>query len=294
MELCLFLGCNTPAIRPDVESAIRLTMPEFGVNLIDLEGYVCCPAFGAFPSTDDESHYAASAWNLSLAEEKGHDILVQCGSCYSSLRMGIEHLEHDEKIRNRINELLGAAGRKVECTTNVRHVSDILYNEVGIDKIADAVKKPLQGVHGVVQYPCHTLFPSEVTGFEDSPRKPVALKKLTEALGATVDSFSLEYQCCGGAGGFSKTSPAEADEFTKTKLDAILNETKAEFIVVSCITCLMYLENIQVKLNKKLGEEKYNIPVMDYNQLLALCLGFDQKKVSAIYNVARDQLHKRF
>ena len=61
MELCLFLGCNTPAIRPDVEQAIRLTMPELGVQLLDTEGYVCCPAFGSFPSTDDES-WLATKW----------------------------------------------------------------------------------------------------------------------------------------------------------------------------------------------------------------------------------------
>ena len=52
MKFGLFLGCNTPAIRPDVERAIRLTMPKLDVELEDLEGYVCCPAFGTFPSTD--------------------------------------------------------------------------------------------------------------------------------------------------------------------------------------------------------------------------------------------------
>jgi heterodisulfide reductase subunit B len=294
MDLCFFLGCNMPAIRPDVESAIRLTMPALGVNLVDLSGYVCCPAFGAFSSTDKESQFATSGWNLSLAEEQGHDIMVQCGSCYSSLHMGLEHLHEDEELRAKVNELLKPSGREVQCTTKVRHVSDILYNEIGPDKIAEKIKKKLDGVHGIVQYPCHTLFPSEVVGFEDSPRRPVALRKLTEALGATVDAYSLEYQCCGGAGGFSKTSPAEADAFAQSKLDAIINETKAEFIVVSCITCLMYMDNIQEKLNKKAGKEIYNIPVFDYNQLLALCMGFDGHKVAAISKIPRDSILRHF
>ncbi|RWX43504.1 heterodisulfide reductase subunit B [Candidatus Electrothrix aarhusensis] len=294
MDLCFFLGCNMPAIRPDVESAIRLTMPALGVNLVDLSGYVCCPAFGAFPSMDTESQFATSGWNLSLAEEQGHDIMVQCGSCYSSLHMGLEHLHEDEELRARVNDLLKPSGREVQCTTKVRHISDVLYNEVGPEKIAEKIKKKLNGVHGIVQYPCHTLFPSEVVGFEESPRKPVALRRLTEALGATVDAFSLEYQCCGGAGGFAKTSPAEADAFTKTKLDAIINETKAEFIVVSCITCLMYMDGIQEKLNKQAGKEIYNIPVFDYNQLLALCMGFDGHKVAAISKIPRDSILRRF
>jgi len=146
----------------------------------------------------------------------------------------------------------------------------------------------------VVQYPCHTLFPSEIVGFEDSPRQPKALRELTEALGATVDTYSRELQCCGGAGGFSKSSPAEATQFAKSKLDAIMNETKADFIVVSCITCLMYLDNIQKNLNDTEGGIKYNIPVFDYNQLLALCMGFDPKEVACISSVPRNSIIDRF
>ena len=290
MELCLFLGCNTPAIRPDVEQAIRLTMPELGVQLLDTEGYVCCPAFGSFPSTDDESWLATSGWNLSIAEAKGLDIMVECGSCYSSLRMGRDHLVHDEKKLARINELLELTGRKLECKTKVHHVSKILYKDVGTEKISQTIKKNLKGIHGVIQYPCHTLFPSEVVGFEDSPREPKALRQLTEALGATVDTYSHELLCCGGAGGFTKSSPKEATEFAKAKLDAIINETKAEFIVVSCITCLMHLDNIQKTLNKTENTDKYNIPVFDYNQLLALCMGFDAKQVACISSISRDSI----
>jgi heterodisulfide reductase subunit B len=290
MDLCLFLGCNTPAIRPDVERAIRATMPALGIGLVDMEGYVCCPAFGSFPSTDDDAYLATSGWNLSIAEAKGLDMMVECGSCYSSLRIGRDLLVHDELKLARVNELLEPTGRTLECKTVVRHISEVLYNEVGTEKIHNSIKKPLEGFHGVVQYPCHTLFPSEIVGFEDSPRQPKVLRELTEALGVTVDSFSRDLQCCGGAGGFSQSSPAEATQFIKSKLDAIIHETKAEFIVVSCITCLMYLDNIQNKLNEIEGENKYNIPVFDYNQLLALCMGFDPKQVASIGAVSKDSI----
>jgi len=293
MELCLFLGCNTPAIRPDVERAIRASMPVLGIDLVDADNYVCCPAFGAFPSTDDDSWLATSGWNLSIAEQKGCDMVVQCGSCYSSLRMGREHIMHHEDKKTRVNELLEPTGRQVTGKTKVRHVSEVLFKEVGPETIASQVKKSLKGIHGIVQYPCHTLFPSEVVGFEESPREPKGMRTLVEALGATVDSYSRELQCCGGAGGFMKSTPEQAIEFAKSKFDAILEETQAEFIAVSCITCLMHMENIQNTLNKRLGEERYKIPVFDYNQLLALCLGFDPKQVSSICNVSRDSIISR-
>lgn len=293
MQLCFFPGCNTPAIRPDVERAIRASMPVLGIDLVDADNYVCCPAFGAFPSADEEAWMATSGWNLSIAEQNGCDFVVQCGSCYSSLRMGREHLVHDPEKLAHVNELLEPTGRTVTGKSKVRHVSEVLFKEIGPEKIASQLKKSLKGLHGIVQYPCHTLFPSEVVGFEQSPRAPEGLRRLVEALGATVDSYSRELECCGGAGGFMKSTPEQALEFGKRKFDAILDETQADFIAVSCITCLMHMEKVQNTVNQQIGEERYKIPVFDYNQLLALCLGFDPKQVSAIYNVPRDSVISR-
>ena len=236
---------------------------------------------------------ATSGWNLSIAEEKGCDFVVQCGSCYSSLRMGREHLMHDAEKLARANELLEPTGRQVTGKSEVRHVSEVLFREVGPEKIASLLKKSLKGLHGIVQYPCHTLYPSEVVGFEKSARAPEGMRRLVEALGAEVDSYSRELQCCGGAGGFMKSTPEQALEFAKAKFDAILEETQAEFIAVSCITCLMHMERVQNTLNEQLGEERYKIPVFDYNQLLALCLGFDPKEVASITNVSRDSVISR-
>jgi heterodisulfide reductase subunit B len=291
MEIGLFLGCNTPALRPDVERAIRLTMPDLGVDLVDLEGYVCCPAFGTFPSTDTDSHLATSGWNLSLAEAKGLDLMVECGSCYSSLQMGREHILHNEQHKARVNELLAPSGRSYHGKTQVRHITDILYNEVGVEKIAGSIKKPLAGMHAVVQYPCHTLFPHELVGFDGPPARPHILKDLVEALGATVDHYSREYQCCGGAGGFHNHAPEEALEWTRTRFDAIKNETQADFIVVSCITCLMHMDNSQKQLSQ--GDTEYSIPVFDYNQILALAMGFDPKEVAPICTVPREPVISR-
>ena len=291
MAYGFFLGCNMPAIRPDVERAIRLTMPPLGIELQEMDGYVCCPAFGTFPSLDEEAQMAVSAWNLSIGEQKGIDILVECGSCYSSLRSGKHLLDKDESHRKRANELLAKTGRSYEGKVSPKHISDVLFREVGVDKIRKAVKKPFDGMRAVVQYPCHTLFPSKVVGFEQSSVRPVGLAELVEALGAKVEHFSLELTCCGGAGGFHGSSKAEANAFAQRKLDAIIEETKADFIVVSCITCLMHLDNVQKELST--GEKRYAIPVFDYNQLLALAMDFPAKEVASICTVDRSPVIER-
>jgi heterodisulfide reductase subunit B len=197
---------------------------------------------------------------------------------------------HDAEKMAHVNELLEPSGRSVTGKSKVRHVSEVLLREIGPEKIASQLKKSLKGLHGVVQYPCHTLFPSEVVGFEESPRKPQGLRRLVEALGAEVDGYSRELDCCGGAGGFMKSTPEQAIEFAQRKFDAILEETKADFIAVSCITCLMHMDKVQATLNQQLGEERYQIPIFDYNQLLALCLGFDPKQVASITTISRDSV----
>jgi heterodisulfide reductase subunit B2 len=291
MKYGLFPGCNMPVIRPDVERAIRLTMPGLDVDLEDLPGYVCCPAFGTFPSLDEDAHLAVSAWNLSLGEEKGLDLLVECGSCYSSLTTGRDLLSRHKETRSRVNDLLKSAGKTYKGEAKPRHITDVLYNEVGVEKIKQALTRNLEGFKAVVQNPCHTLYPSEIVGFEASPTRPRVLTELTEALGAEVQPFSRELECCGGAGGFRHSSHEEACRFTQKKFDAILEETQADFIVVSCITCLMHLDDVQKELSG--GNGHYNLPVFDYSQLLALCMGFPQNEVAAISTVPRDEVISR-
>ncbi len=290
MKYGFFLGCNMPALRPDVERAIRLTMPKLGVDLEELEGYVCCPAFGTFPSLDEDAHLAVNAWNLAIGEAKGMDLLVECGSCYSSLSTG-RHLlaEHPEKLE-KVNGLLAKSGKRYTGGVRARHITDVLYNEVGLDRISGALTKPLEGLRGVVQYPCHTLFPSDIVGFEESSAEPRVLSSLLEALGAEVVHFSLEHQCCGGAGGFHRSSRSEAECFAEKKFEAMKRETRADFIVVSCITCLMYLDKVQ----SDVSNGGYSYPVFDYNQLLALCMGFPVNEVASISTTPRESITDRF
>jgi len=291
MRYGLFLGCNMPAYRPDVEKAIRVSMPALGVEMVDLEGYVCCPAFGTFASCDEIGHMAVSGWNLSIAEGKELDLMVECGSCYSSLKTAQEHMVQDAEAKAEVDRILAIAEKKYEGRATVRHVLDVLYHEVGLDTIRSSLKKTLEGLHAVVQYPCHTLFPSEVVGFDAPPARPHILGDLVEALGATVDHYSSEYLCCGGAGGFHRGAAHQARDFARRKFDAIARETKADLIVVSCITCLMFMDRVQLELSS--GDGEYSIPVFDYNQILALCQGFDPQHVACISDVPRDSVCER-
>ncbi|KUJ94490.1 MAG: Heterodisulfide reductase, subunit B [Archaeoglobus fulgidus] len=148
-----------------------------------------------------------------------------------------------------------------------------------------------RGAKAVVQVPCHTIRPSNILGFDD-PENPQVLKELTRALGAEVPTFTRDKQCCGGAGGYARHNRRAAMEFLKLKLDSMKEEVDPDCIVVSCITCLMWMDEAQEEM-RKLGMIDYSIPVFDYNQLLAICQGHDPKKVARIAATPRDEVIAR-
>jgi heterodisulfide reductase subunit B len=96
-------------------------------------------------------------------------------------------------------------------------------------------------------------------------------------------------QCCGGAGGFRHSSHEAACSFTRQKFDSILDETDADLVVVSCITCLMHLDDVQ----KELDGGRYALPVFDYSKLLALCMGFPPEHVASISTTPREDVIDR-
>ncbi len=290
LRVGFFLGCNLPALRPDAEKGIRVSLENLGVEIVELEGAACCPAYGTFWSVDEEAALAVNAWNLAIAEQKGVDMIVQCGSCYSSLRVG-RHKLLNGKLEEINRKYLSKVGMKYEGKANVRHITDFMYNAIGTEKIREGLKYSMEGITAVVQIPCHVIRPSKLVGFDD-PENPYVLRELTEALGASVPKFSRWRQCCGGAGGYARHNRRAAIEFLKLKLDAMKEEVDPDCIVTSCITCLMWMDEAQEEMRKQ-GMIDYEIPVFDYNQLLAICQGVDPKLVSRICATPRDKVIER-
>lgn len=129
MKYALYLGCQIPFVRPDLEVSIRDVFSILGIDLVDLEGYSCCPTWISAPSYDVDAWLAISARNISLAEDKNLDIVVGCNNCYSVLNHA-RYMLKDEKLRERTNRILSKVGRIYRGSSKVFHVVHILEFEV--------------------------------------------------------------------------------------------------------------------------------------------------------------------
>lgn len=288
-QIGLYLGCNIPLKHPDIEQSIRKVLPEFGVELVDLEGASCCPAWGTAPSFDLPTWCAISGRNIVLAEEKGLDIMTGCNSCFGVLSEA-KHFLEDKELRAKVNTNLEAIGRTYQGTSDVYHVAHLLHGKIGTDAIKDKVKFSLEGLKIATQTGCHTLWPSDVYKVvEENPYQPTILKDLCEATGATVPHYSRLASCC-GMGGMRSIDAEKSLQLFKEKLLSIKKEADPDLIVTTCSSCFMQFD-ISQQILKERGEIDFEpIPTLYYTQLLALVMGFDPTQVAAISQIDRSTI----
>ena len=136
-KYALFLGCTTPVKVPQYELASRWVCEYFGIELIDVEEFTCCGINQVNLSI--EAGLLMAAMNLALAEAKGLDILTLCAACTGALAEAIEKLK-DKTTRNSVNEKLLDVGLEYKGKTKVRHISRLLYEEVGTERIKREIK----------------------------------------------------------------------------------------------------------------------------------------------------------
>jgi len=264
----LFLGCTTPTQVIQYELSARWICKYLGIELVDIDDFVCCGINQI--NLSQESGLLLAAMNLAHAEAKGLDILTLCAACTGALAEAMEKLK-DQETRDRVNRKLQAIGLEYNGKSRVKHISRVLYENVGMDEIKSKIKRDLSNIRAAPHYGCHYLKPeSAFEGFDD-PDNPKTLHQLISATGASPVQYETLNLCCGG-----KSFPISKElafSLVQKKLDNLTNK-KIDCMVVQCQTCyLMYSD--QQKVISEQFRKQYNIPVLLYPQLVGLALGGD-------------------
>jgi len=290
-DYAFFLGCITPNRYPGIEVASKKVMAEFGINLLDMKGASCCPAPGVFGSFDLATWLALASRNLVLAEEMKVDIATTCNGCYATLQEANHLLKHDPKLRQRVNETLAKVGKQYNGTINVKHVIELLSDEIKFENVEKRVKRPMKGVKVAVHYGCHFLKPSE-TRMHGSAERPTVLDDLVRSLGAENVDYRDKAMCCGAGGGVRSASLEIALDMAAEKLDSMI-EAGSDCVVTPCAFCHLQFDRGQVELNEK-GEKKYQLPVVFVTQLTGLALGMNAKELGLYDNsISTESLLKK-
>jgi heterodisulfide reductase subunit B len=281
-----FLGCITPNSYPGIELATKKTLDVFGIEVLDMKSASCCPAPGVFGSFDLMTWLVVAARNISIAEEMNTDVMVTCNGCYATLQEANSLLTQNGKLKNEVNDVLMAVNRQYKGTVKVKHVIEVLNEDIGYPTIQEKLTRPLKGVRVAVHYGCHFLKPSDVRK-HGSSEHPTIIDDFVRILGAESVCYVDKLMCCGAGGGVRAGALDVALDYTKEKIENMLN-AGADCAVTPCAFCHLQFDAGQVELSERLGR-KYELPVVFLTQLLGLALGLSLEEVGLDRNKTQVQ-----
>jgi heterodisulfide reductase subunit B len=235
------------------------------MELVELEDWNCCGTT-PYSSTDELASVAVAARNLALAEKTGLDLVTPCSACYTSLNRANLQIEQYPDLRDKVNECLNSAGLEYKGTVRVRHLFEVIYNDIGLSDIEAKLVNPLSGLKVAAYYGCQMVRPEPRF---DNLNNPQSIDEFIVSLGAESTPFPLKDRCCG-----SSLVIPEVD-IALGLIHRILDSAAgggAQCIVTVCPLCQTNLDAYQDMAKRKFGA-KYQLPVLFFTQLLGLALG---------------------
>ncbi|KAF1085388.1 succinate dehydrogenase/fumarate reductase iron-sulfur subunit [Sporotomaculum syntrophicum] len=261
MRLSYYPGCSLKATAKEYDMSARDACKGLGIELVELDDWVCCGATCAH-STNHMLSIALPSQNVALAQRAGMDLAIPCAACYSRVKKADYVLRNDDVMRQKVEDIVDF---KYNASVNVHSLVEVV-GQLGEKAIAEKVQKPLKGLKVVCYYGCLMVRPPQVTCF-DNTEHPMFLDNIVKALGAEPIQWSYKTECCGAS--LSLTSKDVVHGMVGRIIDAA-KEVEAMAIVTACPLCQSNLEMRQAK-----GTD---LPAFYFTELIGLALGLPATK----------------
>jgi len=232
-----------------------------------------------------ETTMTVVARQFALMNEAGYENFVV--SCVTSFGIYVEMLEtwkHFPETEQKTHEALKrATGKDFTIPKNLVHASDVIYKfrkEIAAKskfKLVNAkTGEPLKVVDHIG---CHyaKIFPSHGIG---GAEYPYVLAGMTDDWGGEQVDYPERRHCCGF--GFRqyllKSNRGYSVTNSKIKFDS-MKPHNPDLIIANCPGCTFFLDRWQYVIAEQqgitYGRDGYGIPVLTYEELAGLLLGYD-------------------
>lgn len=272
MKYSYFPGCSLERNAAAYHLSTLAVAKALDMEFKEVEDWNCCGAT-EYVSLNLIASYALIARNLAQAS-KGNgsqSLVAPCSACYLNLRKCDKYMGESKGLAGKVNQALAAGGLSYKPgSLKVRHLLDVVVNDIGYDAVAAKVTRPLQGLKVAPYYGCMIVRP-EFNGQFDSTEFPTTLDNLLEALGAEVVDFPVKAQCCGG----HMTQISESTGFDLIRrIVKTAGDKKADLIATLCPMCQLNLDAFQGAMNNHF-KTGYKMPVLYFTQLMGIAFGMD-------------------
>jgi heterodisulfide reductase subunit B len=287
MSYVYYPGCSLSGTARECEESIQAVMRTLGVKWTELEDWNCCGAAVA-TGVSYLLSLALPARNLALSERAESDLVTGCSRCYMNLIRAQHYMQHNANLKDNVNAVLAETGVQYSGKARLRHLLDVIINDVGLDVVAERVTRPLDGLQVAAYYGCcqglwtYAQF--------DSVEDPTCFDRLLASLGAEIVHFPLKTACCGGTLSMSKR---EVGSNLIGDLLMAAVAAGADCIITACPLCMFNLNSFQNEAGRAKGT-KFHIPVLFVTQLMGLAFGLTPKTLGLHRNVVPpDPLYKK-
>jgi heterodisulfide reductase subunit B len=285
-------GCSMDSTAKAYASSLEAVCGPLGIDLHEVDDWNCCGATEYLSISQTRAH-ALVGRNLALAERQRNGtrtLVAPCSACFVNLARTEHYMREDRALAATVNEALDADGLSyTPGAIEVRHLFEVLVDEVGIDAIGAQVVRPLAGLRVAPYLGCLVTRP-DYDGRWRSREHPLAFDRLLGALGAEVVDFPARTDCCGGH--MTQISPGTGFELIRRLVDTA-DRLGADMLVTICPMCQMNVDAYQGEMNRYFHTH-HHMPILFFTQLMGLAfgappgkLGIGSELVSAAKALAR-------
>jgi len=271
-------GCMTATQQYAYELAVKRVFPVFGIELVDIDEFSCCGE--PLRNVNVKKWLVFASRILAEASTRDLDIVTTCNGCYLSLNEARSVLQENSQIMYKINQALRKIGLELSSLPRVKHVIQLLYDDIGIERIKGKVKREIK-IKAATHYGCHILRPREFA--VDNPYNPTKLEELCNAIGIKTEDYPERLDCCMLM--LDHVDLKKANLIRAKKLKSII-ERKFDCLITVCPLCQNEYETRQRAIARLMKNPKLRIPVVYYVQLLGIALGFSPEDVGLHLNTS--------
>jgi heterodisulfide reductase subunit B len=264
MELGYYPGCALHGTSNDYEDSVRVCLSVLGVGLKEVNDWICCGATAAH-SINHKLSIALPARNLALAERDGFgEILAPCPMCSMELLKAAHLMKSDGALRQEMGRIVEL---DFEGRTSVLNLIQV-FQKIGLNRIKEAVKRPLEGLKAACYYGCLLTRPPETLRFDDCER-PSSMEAVVAALGGATVEWNYKTECCGAG-----MTMANEDIVLELSHKILTNAAAhgANCVVVACPMCHVNLDMKQADIEKRYAV-RHGMTIYYLSDLVGRALG---------------------
>ncbi len=242
---------------------------------------------------------AVVARHFALMKETGYkNIAISCVTSFGIYTEILETWKHfPAELDQTREDLFKATGREFDVPENVAHTSDIIYkfrNEISAKAKYPLVnRKTGEPLNCVEHIGCHyaKMFPKHGVGGAEFPN---VLSGMIESWGGKVIDYPERRHCCGF--GFRQYLVQANRGYSLSNTVKKFNSMQPfnpDLVLTNCPGCNMFMDKWQYTAKEMdgtvYGENGESIPVLTYEELAGLVLGYNPWDLGLQYHMVQSE-----